>query len=179
MKKILMVSASPRKGGNSDTLLDAFGQGAADAGNTVEKIYCSDYQINYCQGCCACMETKKCVQQDDMAGLLAKMIEADIIVLGTPVYFYCMCGQMKTFIDRCCPQYSDICDKIFYLVMTAADAEEDGAFDETLEAFNGFLRCLDGAHIGGIVRGEGAFKKGEIENTPAMHTAYEYGAAIC
>lgn len=176
MKNVLMISASPRKGGNSDLLLDEFGQGAADAGNTVEKIYLCDSAIGYCMGCGVCMETHACVQKDDMAMLLDKMVAADVIALASPVYFYCICAQMKTFIDRCAPRYAEIADKMFYLLLTAADADADGAFDESLEAFNGFLRCLDGAHIGGIVRGEGVFKPGEVVNTPAMRHAYEYGA---
>lgn len=56
-----------------------------------------------------------------MAQILDKMVSADVIVLSTPVYFYSVCGQIKTFIDRTVPRYTEIADKDFYFIMTAAD----------------------------------------------------------
>jgi multimeric flavodoxin WrbA len=67
MKKVLILSASPRKGGNSDTLCDEFMRGAKDAGNTVEKIALHEKRIGYCTGCGVCNRTHQCVQKDDMA----------------------------------------------------------------------------------------------------------------
>ena len=65
-KKVLIVSASPRKGGNSDLLCDQFLQGAKEAGNEAEKIFLRDKKINYCMGCGACQSNGgKCVQMDD------------------------------------------------------------------------------------------------------------------
>ena len=94
-KKVLVLSASPRKGGNSDLLCDQFMRGAKEAGNQVEKIFLRDKRINYCIGCGACQGNGgKCVQKDDMAEVLDKMIAADVIVMATPVYFYTMNAQM-------------------------------------------------------------------------------------
>lgn len=104
MKKVLILSASPRKGGNSDTLCDRFAQGATERGHKVEKVFLASQNIGYCRGCGVCNSTHKCVQRDDMAEILDKMVEADVIVLATPVYFYSMDGQMKTFIDRTVPR---------------------------------------------------------------------------
>lgn len=67
MKNVLIISASPRKGGNSDILCDEFMRGAVESGNTAEKIFLRDKQINYCTGCGVCNSTHKCVQKDDMA----------------------------------------------------------------------------------------------------------------
>lgn len=94
-KKVLILSSSFRKGGNSDTLCDQFAMGARDAGHAVEKIFLNDKHIGYCRGCGVCNTTHKCIQKDDMAEILNKMVEADVIVMGTPVYFYSMNGQMK------------------------------------------------------------------------------------
>ena len=106
MKNILILSASPRKGGNSDLLCDEFMRGALDAGNQVEKLCLCDYKINYCTGCGLCSEFgKPCPQADDMAMILKKMIAADGLVMATPVYFYTMNAQMKTLIDRACARY--------------------------------------------------------------------------
>ena len=88
MKNVLIISASPRKGGNSDTLCDRFAQGAKESGNNVEKIFIAAKNIGYCSGCGVCNSTHKCVQKDDMAEILDKMVSADVIVLATPVYFY-------------------------------------------------------------------------------------------
>ncbi len=92
-KKVLIISSSPRKGGNSDILADEFARGAKDAGLAVEKVNLCDKKIDYCRGCGVCNNTHKCVQKDDMAPLVDKMVEADVIVLATPVYFYAPCGH--------------------------------------------------------------------------------------
>ncbi|MCE4664501.1 flavodoxin family protein, partial [Clostridioides difficile] len=90
-KNVLIVSASPRKGGNSDLLCDQFIQGVLESKNQVEKIFLKDKDINYCTGCGACYEKEaNCSQTDDMGEILEKMIGADVIVLATPVYFYTM-----------------------------------------------------------------------------------------
>ena len=105
-KKILVISCSLRKGGNSDLLADAFIQGAQSAGNTVEKIFLADQAIGFCKGCLACLNTHRCVIQDDAAVIAQKMGMADVIVFATPIYYYEMCGQMKTMLDRANPLYS-------------------------------------------------------------------------
>ncbi len=175
-KKILIISGSPRAHGNSDILCDEFKRGALEAGNDVEKIRLSDKKINYCLGCGVCNATGKCVQKDDMAELLQKMVNADVIVLATPVYFYAMNGQMKTFIDRTVPQYTQISNKDFYFIITAADTMQKH-MEKIIEGFRGFTAdCLNNAHEKGIVYGLGAWQKGEIENNQnAMKQAYEFG----
>ena len=74
-KKVLILSSSPRRGGNSDTLCDEFMRGAMEAGNEVEKIFLRDKTINYCTGCSTCSRyNKPCPQKDDVAEILEKMI---------------------------------------------------------------------------------------------------------
>lgn len=175
-KKILIISGSPRLHGNSDILCDEFKRGALEAGNKVEKIRLSDKKINYCFSCGVCNATGKCVQKDDMAEILQKMIDADVIVLASPVYFYGMNGQMKTFIDRTVPQYTKITDKDFYFIISAADTVQKH-MDKVIESFRGFTAdCLENIREKGIVYGLGAWQKGEIEhNHEAMIQAYEFG----
>ncbi|MBQ8348847.1 MAG: flavodoxin family protein [Ruminococcus sp.] len=178
MKNVLIISASPRKGGNSDILCDRFAQGATESGHKAEKIFLASENIGYCRGCGVCNSTHKCVQKDDMAKIIDKMIQADVIVLATPVYFYSMDGQMKTFIDRTVPRYTEISNKDFYFIMTAADAEKAN-LERTMEAFRGFTEdCLDGAKEAGIIYGVGAWNVGEIKSTPAFDEAYEMGRSI-
>ena len=177
-KKVLILSSSFRKGGNSDTLCDQFAMGARDAGHAVEKIFLNDKHIGYCRGCGVCNTTHKCIQKDDMAEILNKMVEADVIVMGTPVYFYSMNGQMKTLIDRTVPRYEEISGKEFYFIVAAADSSHAN-MEETLEAFRGFTNdCLPGATEKGVIYGTGAWKIGDIKTSPAMQEAYEAGKNI-
>lgn len=174
-KKVLVLSASFRKHGNSDLLCDEFIKGALEAGNNVEKIYVNDKHINYCKGCGVCNTTHKCVQNDDMAEVLDKMVAADVIVMATPVYFYTMNGQMKTLIDRTVPRYTEISNKDFYFIVAAAD-ENQANMERTLEGFRGFTEdCLDGAKEKGVIYGTGAWNIGDIKSSPAMQDAYLTG----
>ena len=177
-KKVLMLSSSPRQGGNSDVLCDEFMKGALEVGNEVEKIFLKDKQINYCSGCSVCsMYGKPCPQKDDAAEVVEKMIAADVIVMATPVYFYTMCAQMKTLIDRCCARYLEIKDKEFYFIVAAAESEIR-MMERTIDGFRGFLDCLEGPVEKGVIYGVGAWKVGEIKDKSAMQEAYRMGKDV-
>lgn len=178
MKKILILSGSPRKGGNSDTLCDQFGKGAQEAGNQVEKIFLRDKKVNYCVGCGACFNSgKPCPQKDDAAEIVEKMIAADVIVMATPVYFYTMDAQMKTLIDRTCARYTEISGKEFYFIATMAEHNKRD-MERTFEGFRGFTACLEGAKEKGVIYGAGVWQAGEVQATPFMQEAYEMGKAV-
>lgn len=177
-KNVLILSASPRRQGNSDILCDRFLEGAREKGHTVEKIFLRDYKIGFCTGCGYCFDAHTCSQKDDMTPLLEKMVGADVIVFATPVYFYSMDAQLKCFIDRTTPRYTEMVGKTVYFLLTAADTDENN-LHSTVEALRGFTRdCLEGAVEGGILYGTGAWKAGEIRETPAFHAAYEMGKAL-
>lgn len=177
-KHVLILSSTPRKHGNSDLLCDRFMDGALEVGHTVEKITLRDKNIRYCTGCGVCNETHCCVQKDDMADILEKMLAADVIVLSTPVYFYTMCAQLKTLIDRTVPKYTQLTDKQFYFILTAAENVEKD-MQRTVESLRAFTEdCLEGAREMGIVYGLGAWKVGEIKTNPAMTQAYEMGKSV-
>lgn len=177
MKKILVLSASPRRGGNSDLLCDQFIEGAKESGHTTEKIFLKNKIIRYCTGCGACNAKKPCPQRDDMAEVLEKMIACDVIVMATPVYFYTMNGQMKTLIDRTCARYTEIRDKEFYFIATMADTNKND-MERTFEGFRGFTACLEGAQEKGILYGVGAWQIGDIKTNQAMKEAYEMGKSL-
>ena len=177
-KKVPVLSSSPRRGGNSDLLCDRFVEGAMDAGHKTEKIFLKDKKINYCTGCGTCVSAeKRCPQKDDAVVILKKMIEADVIVMATPVYFYTMTAQMKTMIDRSCARYTEITGKEFYFIVTAADSDID-AMERTIEGFRGFTSCLTGAQEKWIIYGTGAWNIGDIKDKPAMDDAFEMGKSI-
>jgi len=159
-------------------LCDRFIMGAQQAGHQTEKIRLQEKKINYCTGCGTCVNGHNgCSQKDDMTEVLEKMIAADVIVMATPVYFYTMCGQMKTFIDRTCARYTEVSGKEFYFIVTAADSSQR-AMERTLEEFRGFTSCLNGPEEKGIIYGTGAWNKGEIKAKPAMEEAYKLGKDV-
>ena len=177
-KRVLILSSSPRRNGNSDTLCNEFMRGAQETGNQVEKIFLKDKRINYCTGCSVCsMYQKPCPQKDDAAEIVEKMIEADVIVMATPVYFYAMSAQMKTMIDRCCARYLEIKNKDFYFIISAAE-DDRTLMERTIDGFRGFLDCLENARECGTIYGIGAWKMGEIECKSSMQEAYQMGKNV-
>jgi len=152
-------------------------EGAVEAKHKVEKVVLAEKKINYCTGCYACRGNGQCAQKDDMAPILDSMIAADVIVLATPVYFYTMCAQMKTVIDRTVARYTKITNKEFYFIMTAADSNK-AALERTIEGFRAFTSCLRGAKEKGIMYGTGAWEIGDILTSRAMKQAFEMGKSL-
>jgi multimeric flavodoxin WrbA len=99
-KHVLAIMGSPRKGGNTDVLVDEILKGAREAGAIVQKITLTDLEVAPCIACAACRTTGECVQEDDMTGLFDRMKTSDIWVLGTPVYWWGPSAQLKAFVDR-------------------------------------------------------------------------------
>ncbi len=174
MKKVLVISSSPRKDGNSDLLCQEFCKGANNAGHKVEYVRLADKTINYCIGCYACEKLGKCFQNDDLNDLAKKMENAEVIVLATPVYFYSMSGQLKVFLDRLVQNYTKIHADI-YLIATAWDSDED-ALESTIEAIRGATRdCYEGCTEKGAIKVGGVNEKGEVLSHPAMKTVFDWG----
>jgi len=100
MKKILGVVGSPRRNGNTHILVSKILDGAGEAGARTEILFLDDLDIRECDGCHACWEGSECSKHDDMNALYHKIIESDVIIFGTPVYWYSPTALMKAFIDR-------------------------------------------------------------------------------
>lgn len=177
-KKILIISTSPRKGGNSDTLAEEFARGAREAGNQVEKIELCDKTIGFCKGCLACQKTMRCVIRDDADAIAQKMLTADVIVFATPIYYYEMSGQMKTMLDRANPLYpADYAFRDIYLLAAAADADKS-AMDGAIKGMEGWIACFEKTRLAGTVFGGGADAIGTIQGNPALKDAYEMGRQV-
>lgn len=175
-KKILIISGSPRKSGNSDTLCDRFAAGAKECGHQVEKIWLGDKKLHFCTGCYAC-QAGACPHDDDAVKIGKQMLESDIIVLATPVYFYSMSAQLKTLIDRNVMYYPQVRDKSFYFIMTMADTDNKN-FIGTVEALKGFVACCENSTVDGMICASGVYEKGEITATPFMEQAFEMAKNI-
>lgn len=175
MKKVLILSSSPRKGGNSDILCQQLKKGAEDAGHQVELISLYDKKIGFCRACYACFKTGKCVLQDDMSDILCKMQAADVLVVSTPTYFLTMNGMLKATIDRFLPKWQELGGHEVYFIITGHDGKEGLALVGQ-ELTKIFLEL--GNEIKGVIWGEGVWQKGEVESTKAMEEAYSVGIAI-
>lgn len=175
-KKVLIISGSPRKG-NSDMLCEEFRRGAVEAGNEVEKIDLRSKRIGFCRGCYRCTEKGRCVIDDDVPAIVDAIHDADVIVMASPVYFYSIDAQLKAVIDRCVSRWTEMRDKQFYYIATAAEDTEVVA-DCTIQCMRGLADCLDGSVEKGIILGKGVHEAGEVEGTEAMREAYEMGRRV-
>lgn len=176
-KKVLILSGSPRKSGNSDLLCDEFARGALEAGHEVEKIRVQEKKIACCRGCYACQADGICAIKDDMADVMQKIVDCDVLVLASPVYFYSIDAQLKAVIDRTVCRWTEVKDKEMYYIMTAAD-DEKSSMETTLACFRGYADCVEGAVEKGVVYGTGVYGAGEVKSTKYMQEAYEMGKAI-
>ncbi|MHC1744952.1 MAG: flavodoxin family protein [Syntrophobacteraceae bacterium] len=97
---VLGIYGSPRKGGNTDLMLDAFLDGAASAGAEIERVYVRDLDIKGCIACGHCDRKGFCIQKDDMQKVYSVLDRATRVVVASPVYFYGVTGQLKLLVDR-------------------------------------------------------------------------------
>lgn len=172
-KRVLIISSSPSKGGNSDLLCDEFLRGAKDAGHEAEKVFLNDLDIQFLRIKDDYTDRNLGIN-DDAPKVVAKMIEADVIVMATPIYNDNMCGQMKTMMDRVFERESEVKNKEFYFIMTAGGSNTGCA----LLGFRNFIRYLPGSKEKGVIQGTGIHLKGTVKGKPVMKEAYEMGKSI-
>ncbi len=177
-KNVLILSASPRKGGNSDLLCDEFMRGAKESGHEVEKLRVCEYKISPCSGCYYCRDHGgECVHKDDMAGILQKMIDADVIVLASPVYFYAVNAQLKALIDRTVARWLEVHDKEFYYIVTMED-DNPTAGETAVNCMRGYADSVEGAVEKGVVIAANIYESGKVKSTEYMNQAYEMGKSV-
>ena len=178
MKRVIVISTSQRSGSNSDQLADKFVEGALSVGNDVEKISLTGKNIQFCKGCLACQKLGRCVIQDDVNDIMAKVVEADVVAWATPIYYYEMSGQMKTLIDRMNAMYPlDYKFRDVYLLTTAAEDEE--YVPKRAEAgLTGWIDCYPKSRLAGTLFCGGVNSPNEIEGNNKLQEAFELGKSI-
>lgn len=178
MKKVLILSTSPRHNSNSHALAEEFARGAKEAGNDVEIISLRDKVIKFCLGCLACQKTENCVIKDDAPEITAKMHDVEVIVWATPIYYYEMCGQMKTMIDRSNPLYgSDYKFTDIYMLTSAAE-DEPYVPERAIGGLQGWIDCFERASLKGSVFAGGVNMPGDIKGHKSLTEAYELGKNV-
>ena len=174
--KILAIVGSPRTRGNTNYLVDSALEEAALLGVETEKVVLSELEIKPCVGHDNCSTFKKCSQNDDMNLLLEKFLDADGIILATPVYWYNVTAQMKTFIDR---NYFAYMHDMKYKASVAGIivVAEKEAIEDTLHTLNQVVDWCFALKQGGkfIVSGY-AHTEGEVkEKTDIIEQARQLG----
>ncbi len=186
MMKVLGIFGSPRRGGNTDILLEEALRGAEKEGAKVERLYLTDFNITPCIECHGCDQTGKCVILDDMQRIYPKLLESNIIILASPIFFYGVTGYTKALIDRSqalwAKKYllknpsSKIKRRGFFISVGATKGEK--LFNGAILTVKYFFDTFD-AEYGGELVFRGIEGKGDILNHPeALQQAFETGRRL-
>ena len=175
--KILGITCSPRKGGNTEILLRAALSGAKEEGADTELLKIYEMKIAPCDGCTTCQESGECRIKDDMQKVYQKLLAADGIILGSPVYFWSVSGQTKIFMDRTYAlryPYHRLENKV---AATIAVAGRRGCMS-TISVINNFFLGHDMQVTGLGIAGYGT-KKGEVrKDEHAIKSARSLGKQV-
>ena len=176
--KVLALIGSPRKGSNTDILVDNILKGCKEKGFTSEKLYLYDFSISACTDCRLC-KTKdyKCAIKDDMQEIYPGMVEADVIIFGTPVYWYGPTGKMKLLIDRMRPFIASKKMQGKRGVLVAPSEEGPKACKALLEMFRMSFEYLGMEFVDSIL--STAYERAEVSgNKEDLEKAYELGVSL-
>jgi multimeric flavodoxin WrbA len=176
--KILALIGSPRKGGNTDILVDQILAGSKAKGHTTEKLYLYKYKITPCIDCRNCKKGDHvCTIKDGIQQIYPKITDADLIIFGTPVYYYGPTGQMKLLFDRMRPYGEKGELKGKKGVIVAPSAEGATCCGPLIKMFRMSFDYL-GIEFAGKVLGT-AYEKGEIEqDKKELKKAYDLGMSL-
>ncbi|MFA7621889.1 MAG: flavodoxin family protein [Aminobacteriaceae bacterium] len=176
--KCLALLGSPKKEGNTATLLASFIEGAASKGHSVKSVWLQEKKILFCNACDFCKKTGMCVHQDDMTTeLYSDIITSDIIVHAFPVYWWSIPAQTKVFQDRIyAMDYSLLKGKKFYLLSTYTDRDPNSGFGIVESSFKEICDYLKMDFAGrlGVCSGTGPVR----DNREALERAFSMGAGI-
>ena len=184
--KALGIMGSPRVGGNTDALLDEALRGAESLGAQTEKIIVDRLNINPCREYYGCLRDGNCVIRDDMDGIYPKLLEADIVVIASPMFFYSLSAQVKALIDRCQALWA----RKYVLKQSPPDSERKGAFiavgaTKGKQLFDGsilivkyFFQAIGVTYVDELLV-RNVDKRGEIKEHPAaLADAFELGKRL-
>ena len=180
-KKITVIVGSPRVGGNTDILVDAFMEGAISAGHQVEKIHLGQVHVNYCLGCNQCAKTGVCVQKDGMEKIYEAYRSSQVLVFACPIYFYHISAQLKAVIDRLyaigLPTGFRYDKKQCALFLVSGQPKEE-MFTMALEFYHNVLIENMGWEDLGTITVAGNLRRGDMKKTDGPERARAFGASI-
>lgn len=180
MKKVLIVKSSFREVSNSNILIDSFKLGVKEnTSNEVNEINLKDINLKFCLGCLACQKNGRCVIDDDMNKLYDLVSESDVLAFASPIYYYDISGQLKTFLDRLNPLYiKENKFKEVYLFLTSAE-EDNEVMENAIKTINGWIECFHNLHLVKVIKSFGVTNGGDIsEKKEDLLFAYNLGSKI-
>lgn len=174
--RIVVLDGSPRRGGNTDIMVDAFKEGAEEAGNTVEVITLANKKIAPCRACKYCFSHGgTCSIDDDMTAVLESLSTADMVVFASPIYWFDICAQLKLAIDR---MYAfGGCGFNFSKVAMLLNSGSDGVYDAAIASYKAMAAYLKWEDMG-IIAVPGMAEKGDMSNSPKLDEARALGASL-
>lgn len=177
-KRVLVISSSPRRGGNTDLLADEFVRGAQEAGGNVEKVFLADLDLQFLtdQGA----NDPHSVDRNNPTGVLVeKFLAADVVCLASPTYYMNVNDRMKTFIDATFLAWGDerMGNKEYYYITACAQSSTETA-EWCLNGFRGFVMCTENPTERGYVSAISMGRPGAVKDTKYMQQAYELGLSI-
>ena len=176
--KIVVLEGSPNKNGSSYMLAANFIRGAEDNGHRVEVIDAARVEVSPCTGCITCGYNGPCAQEDDMERIKSAILDADMLVFVTPLYYYGMSAQLKTLIDRFCAFNGSIQRKHMKSALLAVAWNSDDWTFEALEAhYHTLVRYLN-FQDQGMVLGKGCGTPSMTRNSSYPEKAYKLGKAV-
>ena len=179
--KVLGVVGSPRKGGNTDILVDRALSGAQEKGNTTQKIFLNDLIIKPCQACMSCKKTGKCAIDDDMQKVYAQVLESDCLILGTPIYWLGVTAQMKIFIDRWYAlldaNYNTKLKGKNAVIIAVCGAPETSMTDFTIQTFEKIFSFI-GIELKGKITTSAREKSEILKNEIVLKEAFSLGSKL-
>lgn len=178
MKKILVLTGSPRLHGNSNFLAERFCDGAQEAGHSVVRFDCARHKIAPCLACNSCGMNGPCVQKDDFELVRPHIIGADVIAFATPMYYFGFSAQLKTVIDRCYAINSLINGAPKKVALLMAYADRNRVKEDTLVNHFHTLATYMGWQELGCVVAPGVWTAGAIRHTPYPEQAYRLGRSV-
>lgn len=184
--RVLAIMGSPRIGGNTDLLLDEALRGAQSEGAEVEKIIVDKLKISPCKEYNACLRDGNCVIRDDMDDIYPKLLDADVVIVASPMFFYALTSQVKALIDRCQALWA----RRYVLKQGPPDSGRKGAFiavgatrgkklfDGSILTVKYFFQAIGVEYVDELLVW-GVDKKGEIKKHPtAITEAFKLGRGL-
>lgn len=175
---IVVLMGSPNRKGSTSILTEQFARGARERGHRVQVVDAAHSRIHPCTGCVACGYEGTCVQRDDMDNVREMILQADMLVFATPVYYYGMSAQLKTVIDRFCAFNSSLTRKhIRSALLAVAWNSDDWTMSVLQSHYETLVRYLS-MQDQGMVLGVGCGTPAMTEGTVYPKLAYELGRSL-
>lgn len=175
---IVILMGSPNRKGSTAILVEHFVRGAEEAGHSCEVVDVCHADIRPCTGCVRCGYEGPCVQKDDMADIRAKLLNCDMVVFATPLYYYGMSAQLKTVVDRFCAYNSSLNSRrLKSALLAVAWNADDWTFDALTAHYKTLMRYIR-FHDAGMVLGYGCGTPSMTKHSEYPEAAYRLGQSL-